>query len=227
MEFQLNDKSGRFAASGRLLSRREYNLTITLTIAWGFFLDYLLCKYCAGMITPYFSSTAGLIISIALYVIISIISIKMIHGSDNPVVSFMGFTLLAGVMGLVLSVVVACYTADSIFYAMLLTGVACAVIGVLSSLFPNFFVKMGRSMFVVLIITIIAEIALSFVYPAGLTVTSYVVIGIFSIYFGYDLVKAQAYAPTRDNAVDSAADIYIDVINLFVRILRIVGESKN
>jgi FtsH-binding integral membrane protein len=30
-----------------------------------------------------------------------------------------------------------------------------------------------------------------------------------------------------DNAVDSAADIYLDVVNLFVRILSITGKRRN
>ena len=32
------------------------------------------------------------------------------------------------------------------------------------------------------------------------------------------------YPKTLDNAVDSALDIYLDVINLFLRILRILGS---
>lgn len=63
------------------------------------------------------------------------------------------------------------------------------------------------------------------------TITSWVAAGVFSLYIGYDFQRAQAYPKTADNAVDCALDIYLDIINLFLRILRILGSrgssSKN
>lgn len=50
---------------------------------------------------------------------------------------------------------------------------------------------------------------------------------IFSLYIGYDWVKAQMYVKTVDNAVDSALDIYLDIINLFLQLLRILGSKNN
>ena len=50
---------------------------------------------------------------------------------------------------------------------------------------------------------------------------------IFSLYIGYDYWKAQQYPKTVDNAVDSALDIYLDIINLFMRILSILGNGKS
>ena len=43
-------------------------------------------------------------------------------------------------------------------------------------------------------------------------------------YIGYDWAKAQEKRKTLDNAVDSAVDLYLDVINLFVRLL---GSKDN
>ena len=50
---------------------------------------------------------------------------------------------------------------------------------------------------------------------------------IFSGYVGYDWSKAQIFPKTLDNAIDSAADIYVDIVNLFIRILRIMGKKNN
>jgi FtsH-binding integral membrane protein len=52
----------------------------------------------------------------------------------------------------------------------------------------------------------------------------WVVVGIFCGYIGYDWARANAIPKTLDNAVDSAAAIYIDIINLFIRILSIMGR---
>ena len=50
---------------------------------------------------------------------------------------------------------------------------------------------------------------------------------IFSLYIGYDMYRAQRYPKTADNAVDCAVDIYLDIINLFLRLLRILGRRRN
>ena len=50
---------------------------------------------------------------------------------------------------------------------------------------------------------------------------------IFALYIGYDWVKAQQYVHTLDNAVDSALDIYMDIINLFLRVLMILGRNND
>ena len=50
---------------------------------------------------------------------------------------------------------------------------------------------------------------------------------IFCGYIGLDWNRAQMYPKTVDNAIDSAADIYLDVVNLFVRILSITGKRRD
>ena len=50
---------------------------------------------------------------------------------------------------------------------------------------------------------------------------------VFSLYIGYDFLKAQELDYTIDNAIDSAVSIYLDIINLFLRILRILGNSRD
>ena len=60
-----------------------------------------------------------------------------------------------------------------------------------------------------------------------LGVMDYIMVLIFSGYVGYDWSKAQIFPKTLDNAIDSAADIYVDIVNLFIRILRIMGKKNN
>ena len=55
----------------------------------------------------------------------------------------------------------------------------------------------------------------------------FIVVGIFTLYVGFDWSRAQAYPKTIDNAVDSAIDIYMDIINLFVRILSILSRHDD
>ena len=55
----------------------------------------------------------------------------------------------------------------------------------------------------------------------------YIVVLIFCGYIGYDWAKANALPKTYDNAIDSAANLYVDIVNLFLRILRILARSQN
>jgi FtsH-binding integral membrane protein len=58
------------------------------------------------------------------------------------------------------------------------------------------------------------------------SIIDWIVVIIFCGYIGYDWARANNIPKTFDNAVDSAAALYIDMINLFVRILRILGRRK-
>ena len=53
-----------------------------------------------------------------------------------------------------------------------------------------------------------------------------VVAGIFALYIGFDIYRSQQFEKTVDNAVDCALDIYLDIANLFIRLLSIIAKSK-
>jgi FtsH-binding integral membrane protein len=57
-------------------------------------------------------------------------------------------------------------------------------------------------------------------------VTCWIAAALFSLYIGYDIYRSQNYPKTLDNAVDSALDIYMDMANLFIRLLQILGNSR-
>lgn len=65
-----------------------------------------------------------------------------------------------------------------------------------------------------------------YVFHAQSGVTDWIVAAIFCGYVGYDWGRANNIPKTLDNAVDSAAALYMDIINLFLRILRILGRKK-
>jgi len=58
-------------------------------------------------------------------------------------------------------------------------------------------------------------------------VTDWIAAGIFSLYIAYDIHRSQKFPKTLDNAVDCALDIYLDIANLFIRILRSMGRKKD
>ena len=160
-----------------------------------------------------------------LYFAGSIGSMIVVYKSPNPVISFLGFTGLSISMGLLITCYIQYFAGSDIFTAFLLTGIVTVIMTILSTMFSDFFIGIGKFLFISLLITILAEIVLSFC-GIRLIITDYIVCLIFCGYIGYDWAKAQEYYTTVDHAVDSAADIYVDIVNLFIRILSILGRKK-
>ena len=149
--------------------------------------------------------------------------------SNEPLISFLGYNLVVVPVGLVVSTAVYYYGGLSsvvVLQAITYTAGITVVMICLSILKPEFFSKLGGLLFSGLIGLIAVELLLMF-FGIQQSFTALIDAVIFSLYIGYDYWKAQQYPKTIDNAVDSALDIYLDVINLFLRILQLLGKSKS
>jgi len=73
---------------------------------------------------------------------------------------------------------------------------------------------------------IVVELMETFFLHIHHGIIDWIVVLIFCGYIGYDWGRANNIPRTVDNAVDSAAELYMDIINLFLRILRILGRRK-
>ena len=86
-----------------------------------------------------------------------------------------------------------------------------------------FFSKLGLTLFLSLGIGLLVEIIASLLGYQGDSF-NWLFVAIFFLYIGYDWHKAQSYSKIVDNAIDSAIDLYLDLINLFVRILDLLDN---
>lgn len=163
------------------------------------------------------------------YFILAIAGTFMVRKSDNPVVSFIGYNLMAVPIGMVIAVSVTLYSA--IGYNMIvaaafgITAAVTLVMMIISSIYPNFFLSMGRTLGITLLITVVVE-AIMLIAGASLGIIDYVVVAIFCLYVGYDWAKANAIEKTVDNAIDSASELYLDIVNLFLRIMKILARAN-
>jgi FtsH-binding integral membrane protein len=80
--------------------------------------------------------------------------------------------------------------------------------------------------FIALLAVIIVELVEIFIFGVHHGIIEWMVAIIFCGYIGYDWSRANSIPRTLDNAIDSAAALYMDIINLFLRILRIMGEAE-
>ena len=151
--------------------------------------------------------------------------------SQKPWVSFLGYNMVVVPFGLVISSLVAAYAEvpggteivrDAFLYTMIIavgmTGAALA--------FPNFFSKIGGALLGCLFGVLLLEIVL-LIFGKDQAAVDWVVAGLFSLYIGYDVWRSQQFPKTVDNAVDCALDIYLDLANLFIRLLSILAKRDD
>ena len=210
------------STDGTPLTEGAYNVTIGLTLLWGLLLNVLTAVF----LTPYIIQIDYRIILVG-YLVLSFGCIAVVFKSHTPAISFLGFTGLAFVMGVLLTFFLTAYSASSIYSAFLATGIIVLSMMILSMFFPAFFLSLGRVLLFALIGSIVIELIGGLLLHLPLGIIDYVVVVIFAGYIGYDWAKAQAYPKTMDNAIDSAADIYVDIINIFIRVLSIIGKKDN
>lgn len=207
---------------GDEITTQKYNIVIGLTLLWGFFFNYLIVKFVDPVAIV---STLGFGFYI-LYFVLAFLGTWIFRKSSNPLISFLGYNLLVLPLGLALSILLYGYDATLISSAILMTGIITLVMMTLGIVFPKVFQGIGGALSAALIITIIVELISILFFGGTKPIIDYIVVLIFCGYIGYDWGKANSMPKTVDNAIDGAAAIYLDIINLFIRILRIMASSK-
>lgn len=208
----------------KILTQRLYNALFGIVVLYGLILNYLLCAY--GLDFAMSIKPAILIIS---YFSLGVIGVILSSVSKNSIVSFFGYNLLVVPNGLVLSIVLQEYGGiDSIIVkqAFLYTAIITGVMITLGVLYPKFFEKIGRILFVALLGLVITRIIM-FIFNIDNVIISWISAIIYSLYIGYDIYISQKFEKTADNAVDCAIDIYLDIIGLFINILEILEDADD
>lgn len=207
------------------ISARSYNTIMCGTLLWGFLVNVLMIVFLAEPIMALAFRVNPWIIFIG-YIVLAIIGIIMSAKSTNPVVSFIGFNLLVVPMGVMLCLMVPGLPAAIVTKALLLTGIVTATMVLLGIIKPDIFLSMGRTLFIAFLAAFIAELVATFLFHYQGSAFDWIFVILFSGYIGYDVAKSQAYPKTVDFAVDSALDIYIDIIGLFIRLLSLLSRES-
>lgn len=207
---------------GRRISRSIYNLTIGLVLCWGFFASWMLVK-----MVPYKTLIdINIWVFMGGYFVSCFIGFLIFTKSVNPFISFIGYNFVVIPFGLIVNIVVHQYDPGLVLTALRITGLVTFIMMVLGSLFPQFFNKIAKALSISLIIVIIVELVEILFFNVHHGIIDWIVAVIFCGYIGLDWSRANRIPRTLDNAVDSAASLYMDIIILFLRILRILGGRK-
>lgn len=210
---------------GDQISVRRYNAVMLLTLLWGFLVNTVMVYYFAIPIMRLLSGVGPLWIFIG-YFVLAIAGIAISARSTNPWISFLGYNLLVLPIGVLLCLILPGIPVAIVTKALLLTGIVTATMTLLGLVAPNVFLGMGRTLFIALIVGILAELVATFLFHYSGTAFDWIFVVLFSGYIGYDVAKSQIYPKTVDNAVDCALDIYLDIINIFIRLLALLSRKE-
>jgi FtsH-binding integral membrane protein len=201
-----------------LISDRLYNLTIGVVLLWGFALNYAIVQ---SLDAVWLINTVPNWALLVGYFLSTIAGMVIYTSSDSPWVSFFGYNLIVVPIGVILTPLL--YQFDALLIQRALTATGGVTVGMmmLSGAFPSFFLSIGRTLFLALLLGLISQLVMMFFFKGSYNPNAFDwgFIVIFSGYIGYDWARANAIPKTFDNAVDSAASLYLDIINLFIRIL--------
>lgn len=198
----------------KILSDRQYNIAIGLLLLWGFVINAIMCIF-----FPNVFMSMNPVVFIVGYFVAAVAGISMSKFSRNPVVSFIGYNLVVLPMGAMLSLALPDYLGSTIIRTLIATiFITLLMIGV-SIIKPQLFNSLGVPLFICLIGVLIVELISMFMWATLPKWWDWLVAILFCGYIGYDWGKAQEKPKTLDNAVDSVVELYLDIVNLFLRLL--------
>ena len=141
------------------------------------------------------------------------------------------FCLYSFLTGLSFSVIFIAYRIDSIVAIFALTSLIFAIMTLIGKFTNMDLTKLGTILFTGLIVIIIASLINIFVgsqiFDLGITIIGLL---IFIGYVAYDVQKVKFVAQTLEEdkaAIICAFELYLDFINIFIKLLRLFGKSKD
>ena len=213
------------AATGDQISARKYNAVMLLTLMWGFLVNAAMVEYLAVPVMRLFSGVGPVWLFIG-YFVLALAGVFLSAKSQNPWISFLGYNLLVLPIGVMLCFILPGFPVSVITKALLLTGIVTATMTLLGLVRPQIFLGLGRTLVIALLVGIVAELVATFLLHYTGTLFDWLFVILFSAYIGYDVAKSQMYPKSVDNAVDCALDIYLDIINIFIRLLALLSRRE-
>ena len=208
------------------ISERAFNLIIGAMLLWGFLLNFATVALFGEQAVRLVQGMNPLIFLLVYLALVLGGNAMIVKG--GPLMSFIGYTLIAAPIGILLCVSVQGIPGSVIQNAVLITAIVTLSFMIAGSLFPGFFLSLGRVLFFSLLFLIVGGLFSALLFRgAGYTLFTWIGAGVFSLYIGYDWARANACARTVDNAIDLSASLYLDIINLFLHILEIMSRKKD
>lgn len=182
------------------------------------------------MVYNLFSGSKYIIFWVIELVVVLVLSLRI--RKLNPLTAKILFLVYSGLTGLTLSSIFILYDIMSIVYTFAITSGLFLGFGLIGYFTKLDLTKLGiylvMALFGIIIASIINIFVGSEVFDLGLCIIAII---IFLAYIAYDiqLIKKNMYGIENEDSlvIYGAFQLYLDFINLFIRLLRFFGKSKD
>ena len=214
------------ASRGKVLSARAFNFAVSGLIFLGFCIMGA-ATYITGtrdfVLMMDSGSGLGIMFGSFIATIAGIVLMSVASGRHSAGLSLVGYALFVCSFGFISSLALVSYDLPTINTAFAATAAITLVFGALGVTFPQFFKRVYGIGFGILLAVILVELVLVFT-GVSQTITDWIVVVVFAGFIGYDTYVATQVPPTLSNAVLVASNLFVDIINVFLRILDIIGR---
>ena len=198
----------------------------------------LAITFCTGALVASNPKALGTIFSFGGYIGIVIIELILVFVLSafvhkmSPIAAKISFIVYSVVSGLTFSSIFVVYEIESIMVVFLMAAAIFFVLALIGYFTKADITKIGTILLVSLIVTIVLSIINIFVMSSSFNlVICLLALAIFMAYVCYDVQKLKAYYSnglSNDNMVIyGALELYLDFINIFLRLLQLFGKSKD
>lgn len=155
--------------------------------------------------------------------ILGMVVMSLGSSRQSAAVSLVGYAIFAASFGILSSTALTHYDLPTINTAFAATAAVTFVFGALGVTFPQVFKRISGVLCGMLLGLVVVELVLAFM-GVHQTITDYIVVLVFAGFIGVDTYRATQVEPTLPNAVLVATELFMDIINVFLRILDIIGD---
>lgn len=202
---------------GTRISLNTYNFVIGIVLSWGFLLNWMIVKFIDFSVI----TSINKLVFIIGYFIFCIIGILLFKTSKRTITRFIGYNFVVIPIGLVINSIVYKYDSSLVINAIRVTGLVTVTMMCFGTLFPKFFQKITGTLTITLLALVVIEAIELLILNKYHDTIVWPVVLIFCCYVGIDWARANRIPKTFDNAVESAAALYMDIINLFLFMFRV------
>ena len=182
-----------------------------------------------NMIYNIFATKFYWVIYIAEIVTVIVLSARILKMSKNGAI--FGFLLYSFLSGLTFSSIFLTFKMSSIIFIFLITALVFLIFALIGYFTKINLTKLGTILFMGLIGILIASIINIFVQSQTFDLILVIVgIIVFIGYIAYDINKVKRLEGQLDEdklSIIGALELYLDFINLFIRLLQLFGKSKD
>lgn len=201
------------------MSLSAFNAALGALLLYGFAVNIAECFIFARLPVE-FMRTSFNMLAVVVFIVGMIGLFAFGRKSAGPASLFVAYNCCIIPIGFSVFAVTSGVEGRALMEAAMLTSAITLTMCLGGTLFPTFFLGIGRFLFFSLMTFVVAELIGIFVFGYLPRWVDLIAVGLFSLYIAFDWAVAMAGSWTPRAVLRTAVDLYLDIINIFLSLVR-------